>query len=126
MESDALAAFALLADEVRLRVVAALVLGARTTADVVAAAGLTQRQALPALGKLEAGGLIRHDASGAWSFDIEEVRRIAREARPRALPDDVGDVDESTGAVLRTFLRGGRLTHSPTQHNKLLIVLDNI
>jgi hypothetical protein len=126
VESDALAAFALLADEVRLRVVAAAVLEPGTTDDIATRSGVTQRQALTALGKLEAGGLVRRDNSGAWSFDVDELRRIAREARPRAQPDDVGDVDESTGAVLRTFLRGGRLTQIPTQHSKRLIVLDHI
>jgi hypothetical protein len=126
VESDALAAFALLADEVRLRVVSALVLGAGTTEDIATQAGVTQRQALAALGKLEAGGLVKHDSSSGWSFDVGELRRIARDARPRVQPDDIGDVDESTGAVLRTFLRGGRLTQIPTQHSKRLIVLDHI
>lgn len=126
MESDALAAFALLADELRLRVVSAVVLGACTTDDIATRAGVGQRETLTALGKLEGGGLVRRDDTGGWSFDFAAMKLVARDARPRAEPDDVGEVDESTGAVLRTFLRGGRLTQIPMQRGKRLIVLDHI
>src|SRR3954449_6906120 len=122
---DALDALAVLADEERIRVVAALVLGSDTTDEVSEAAGLAKRRALEALTKLEAAGLVtRVDAH--WRFDVGRLREIAREARPRAEPDDVGDVDRETASVLRTFLRGGRLTQIPMQHSKRLIVLDHI
>jgi hypothetical protein len=122
---DVLAAFALLADDDRLRVVAAVLLGGGTTDDVAERAGLTTRKTLEALARLEAGGLVRHEGK-TWTFEVAHLKALARDARPRDEPDDVGDVDHATGAVLRTFLRGGRLTQIPTQHSKRLVVLDHI
>lgn len=119
-------ALGLLADEDRLRVVAALVLGARTTDEIGDRTTLTARKVLTALSRLEAGGLVRRDDDGSWSFDIARLREIAREARPAEEPDDVGDVDAVTASVLRTFLRGGRLTQIPMQAGKRRIVLDHI
>jgi hypothetical protein len=123
---DGLDALAALADAERLSVVAALVLGASTTDDVVEAASLPKRRVLEALTRLEAAGLVGREKDGGWTFEVGRLREIAREARPRDQPDDVGDVDARTGAVLRTFLRGGRLTQIPMQHAKRLVVLDHI
>ena len=123
---DALDALAVLADNDRIRVVAALVLGAVSTDDVVVASGVARRKTLEALTRLEAAGLVTRDKSSGWNFDVERLKEIARETRPRDEPDDVGDVDARTAAVLRTFLRGGRLTQIPMQHAKRLVVLDHI
>lgn len=122
---DALDALAALADAERLSVVAALVLGASSTDDVVAASSVPKRRVLEALTRLEAAGLVVRDKSG-WTFDLDRLRELVREARPRAEPDDVGDVDAQTGAILRTFLRGGRLVQIPIQHTKRVVVLDHI
>ncbi|HEU5034416.1 MAG TPA: DUF2087 domain-containing protein [Mycobacteriales bacterium] len=124
-QDDALEALRLFADDERLRVIAALVLGARSTGDVVAVTDLPQRRVLQALTRLESGGLVvRQD--GDWRFDVPRLNDLAKHARPRPEPDDVGDVDRETAAVLRTFLRGGRLTQIPMQRNKRLVVLDHI
>ena len=123
---EALDALATLADNDRIRVVAALVLGATTTDDVVAMSGVPRRKALEALTRLESAGLVVRNEGGGWSFDVERLKEIARDARPREAPDDVGDVDARTSAILRTFVRGGRLTSIPTQHAKRLVVLDHI
>jgi hypothetical protein len=125
VDDDALDALGALADEQRLAVVAALVLGALTTDEVVAASGVAKRKALEALTRLEHVGLVANEKDG-WHFDISRLREIAREARPRDQPDDVGDVDARTAAVLRTFLRGGRLTQIPMQNAKRRVVLDHI
>ena len=122
---DALDALGLLADERRLRVAAVLVLHPATTDDVAARAGVPRRAALNALTKLEAGGLVTRDGV-EWRFDVAVLRRLVRDARPREQPDDVGDVDRETAAVLRTFLRGGRLTQIPVQRSKRLVLLDHI
>jgi hypothetical protein len=119
-------AIGLLADDERLRVVAALVLGARTTEEIANRTSLDARRVLTALTRLETGGLVRHDHDGAWAFNIAALREIAREGRPREEPDDVGDVDAATASVLRTFLRGGRLTQIPMHAGKRRIVLDHI
>jgi hypothetical protein len=123
---EALGALAALADEQRLLVVSALLLGAHTTDEVVARSELPKRRVLEALTRLEAAGLVGRDKDGTWSFDVARLKEIAREARPRDEPDDVGDVDARSASVLRTFLRGGRLTQIPTQHAKRLVVLDHI
>jgi len=125
VDDDALDALGAFADEQRLAVVAALVLGALTTDEVVAASGVAKRKALEALTRLENVGLVVHEKDG-WHFDIGRLRDIAREARPRDQPDDVGDVDARTASVLRTFLRGGRLTQIPMQNAKRRVVLDHI
>lgn len=122
---EAVDAFALLADEHRLAVVAALVLGASRTDDVAAAAHLPKRRVLQALTRLEAGGLVRRDDDG-WRFDVVRLKEIAKESRPRDQPDDIGNVDAQTAAVLRTFLRNGRLTQIPMQRSKRLVVLDHV
>jgi hypothetical protein len=122
---EAQGALAALADEQRLLVVSALVLGAATTDEVQARTDLPQRRVLEALTRLESAGLVVREKTG-WSFDVARLKEIARDARPREEPDDVGDVDARTGSVLRTFLRGGRLTQIPTQHSKRLVVLDHI
>ena len=122
---DNVDAIRLLADDERLAVVGALVLGARTTDDVVERTGLAARRVLEALTRLEGGGLVHH-VDGSWSFDVSRLKELARAAHPRDEPDDVGDVDAVTATVLRTFLRGGRLTQIPTQAGKRRIVLDHI
>ncbi|MBV9292772.1 MAG: DUF2087 domain-containing protein [Frankiales bacterium] len=122
---DASDALALLADEQRLRVVGALLLGAVTTDEVTTATGLPKRRVLEALSRLEAGGLVtRGDQS--WEFDVARLKEIARDARPREAPDDVGDVDADSARVLRTFLRGGRLTQIPLARQKRLVILDHV
>jgi hypothetical protein len=123
---DALEALAVLADDERIRVAAAVVLGSRTADDVVASTGIAKRRVLEALTKLEAAALLRRGDGQQWVFDVAHLKEIARDARPREEPDDVGDVDRETASVLRTFLRGGRLTQIPTQHSKRLVVLDHI
>ena len=122
---DALDALAVLADEERIKVAAAVVLGSATTDDVATATGLPKRRVLEALTKLEAAGLVSRE-NAVWAFDVSRLKEIAKEARPRDEPDDVGDVDRETAHVLRTFLKGGRLTQIPTQHSKRLVVLDHI
>ena len=116
----------MLADDERVRVVAALILGARTTDEITERTALPTRRVLAALTRLENGGLVLRDDDGGWSFDIEPLREAAREARPAVEPDDVGDVDAATASVLRTFLRGGRLTQIPMHLGKRRIVLDHI
>jgi hypothetical protein len=123
--ADALDAFALLADQQRLRVVAALVLGARTTDEVVAASRLSHRDVLEALSRLEAGELVRRDGRD-WVFDVRRLSELARDARPKPGPDDLGDVPADTAQVLRRFLREGRLLSIPVQRSRRLIVLDHV
>ena len=114
----------LLADGDRLRVVAALVLGATTTEEVARIAGLDLRGAVTALHRLADRGLVDRDAHG-WRLAEEELRASARAAAAAgAPPDEHGDAPVEEARVLRAFVKDRRLTGIPSQRSKRLIVLD--
>ena len=113
----------LLADEDRLRVFAAVSLGARSLVDVAAASGVEARLAVKALKRLERGGVVARSGND-W-----ELRRdvIAAEARRTASAVDAYEgFDPATASVLRAFLKDGRLTTVPATRSKRLVVLDHI
>lgn len=114
----------LLADGDRLRVVAALVLGAVTTTEVVQASGLDLRPAVTALGRLADRGLVDQDGHG-WRLAEEELRASARAAAAVTVArDEHGDAPAEAARVLRAFVKGRRLTGIPAQRSKRLVVLD--
>jgi hypothetical protein len=122
---DAAELVALLASHERLRVVSALVLGATSTDDVVAATALPHRAVLEALGRLEVGGLVDRVEDGTWQLLTErfaQARPVAA-TEPRA---DYPDASPEAAAVLHRFIRGGRLLSIPTQRAKRLVVLDHV
>ena len=124
---DAAAIAGLLADDDRRAVVAALVLGASTVAEVVHATGLSARKVASALARLLDGELVVRGDDGSHLLLGEAFRRAAIASAPaRPEPDPTGDVPEDAARVLRTFFRGGRLTSIPTQRAKLLVVLDRL
>lgn len=113
----------LLAEEDRLKVVSALVLGATTSAEITAATGMSARQAGRALARLAAGGLVTGDASG-YRLRAEALREAAMaDAKPEAGPLGSDDEDAS---VLARFIRGNRLTSIPVARGKRLLVLDHL
>ena len=119
----------LLADEDRLRVFAALALGARSLTEVADRAGVEPRLAVRALKRLEKGGVVAR--LGSPSSSDWELRRdvIDAQARRTATPppefDDDG-VPPEQASVLRKFLRDGRLATIPASRSKRLVVLDHI
>jgi DNA-binding transcriptional ArsR family regulator len=113
----------LLAEPDRLRVVAALVLGATTVAEVQAATGLGVRAVVTALGRLVDGELVERDAAGTHVV-VEAVFRAAAVAAAPVREDEHPGAAEDVAKVLRAFVRGGRLVSLPTQRSKRLIVLD--
>ena len=116
---------AALADDTRLRVFAAVVLGAGTTAAVVRATGGRERQVLQALVGLEASGLVARRDEG-WSARPQVLRDAAISlAQPRAYVDH-GAADTGSAAVLRVFMPEGRLEQVPAARAKRLVVLDQI
>jgi hypothetical protein len=122
---------ALLADPVRLRVYAALVLAVpetRTAIELAEQAAVSVRDAARALSRFEEVGLAgRTDAD--WLATPEPALREAVDALPKqkddALPD-IAPTDAATASVLRGFFARGRLTHVPLAHAKRMMVLDYI
>jgi hypothetical protein len=107
----------LLAEPERLRVLSALVLGARTPAEVATATGLGPREVGRALQKLQAGGLV----DGTLTVRIEVIKEAAIAAAPPEGTDpDV--VDEVVGR----FVRDGRLLSMPAQDTKRRQVLEHL
>src|SRR5690349_4326223 len=86
MSSEAASLLGLLADDDRLRVVAALVLhaGAASTAEVAEAAGLDVRRAAKALSRLAGAGVI--DQTGDAHELRPDVFRLALESLGRPEP----------------------------------------
>jgi hypothetical protein len=124
--SDGEELLGLLAEPVRLRVAAALVLGTRTPADIARAADVDTREALQALARLEAGGLAERDGDG-WRFVADRLTAAARAAAPPPPgPDDHGASDPAAAKVLGRYLRGGRLLSVPSARGKRLVILDHL
>ncbi len=107
----------LLAEPERLRVLSAAVLGARTPAEIAAAADLDLRVVLKALRRLESGGLVSTGADGVV-VNAELFKEVAGAA--------VAAEPEHEDQVLRAFVRGGRLVRVPTQAAKRRTVLEHV
>ncbi|MGW4024014.1 DUF2087 domain-containing protein [Streptomyces sp. NPDC005009] len=115
----------LFADETRVRVFAAVALGATSAAEVVERTGLPAKKALLALRRLEEREAVAANADGlAVSYD--SFRRLAREAAGPRPAQDHGTGDERLETVLRTFVRDGRLVKLPAQWNRKKLVLRHI
>lgn len=115
----------LLAEPARLRVVAALVLGARTTAQIVEATGLDSPTVLRSLARLDSTGLVASTSDG-WVLRPELFTQAARAAAPAEPEQDFGTSDPATASVLRAFLKDGRLTSIPAARSKRLVILDHV
>jgi hypothetical protein len=114
----------LLADERRLKVVAALVFGAETRAEVAERAGLPARAVAQALSRLVKGELVEA-ADGRYRLVTARLRDAARAAaKATAVPDDEFDAPADAAKVLRRFVKDGRLSSIPAPHGKRLVVLD--
>ena len=113
----------LLAEPGRLRVAAALVLGATTRTDLTAATGMSARALATALNRLVEGGLVREEGD-RFSFEINELREAARDAGRRRSEEERQGSPE--GAVLSRFLKGGRLVSMPAGRTKRLAVLNHL
>ena len=117
----------LLAEPDRLRVVAALVLGHARHADLVAATGLDGRAVTAALDRLAAGGLIDQADDGGLRLRSEELKAAAIEAaagRTDERSDDFAGFADDAVAVLRNFVRRGRIDNMPASLGKRRVVLD--
>lgn len=118
----------LLAERDRLRVVAALVLGAESIETIREMTGLDYSIILKALQRLTDKGLVVRDESHRYVLLTEAFQLAARvhgEQRHRGDdPDLEPDTPEEEAKVLRTFFRDGRLTKIPVPWAKKLIVFE--
>jgi hypothetical protein len=120
------AVLASLADDIRLRAFAAVVLGARSVDEVASVAGVDVRRAQRAVERLIAFGLLARSDTGELSVLLSRLRQSARLAsrlRPVGSPVDPGATPEQS-AVLRSFLVDGRLVSIPAGRGKRRVVLD--
>lgn len=116
---------AALAEESRLRAFAALLLHDGTAADVAQATGLSERDALRSLSRLESVGLVAKHGPG-WVARPEALRAaVVVSAEPRTYVDH-GAADVRVTTVLRAFMPEGRLDQMPSARSKRLVVLDHI
>jgi hypothetical protein len=114
-----------LAGPARLRVLAAVVLGARSVADVVAVTAQGQNEVATALRRLARAGLIAQTDAG-WTVVEQTLQDAVRVETPAREPEDFGITDRRQLAVLRAFIRDGRLSAMPAQASKRAIVLEHL
>ena len=115
----------LLADPTRLRVVAALALGAGTIEEVADASGLALKDVALAARRLARGGLVRRDGHRLelLADRFGAAARAAAEAAPA--PEPLSE-DPAESAVLAAFVRDGRLVSIPAQQSKRRVVLEHL
>jgi hypothetical protein len=113
----------LLAEPARLRVVAALVLGATTRQEIATSTGLGPRTLATALTRLIDGGLVA-EIDDTYVFELDELREAARAAGRRRSEAErqASPADE----VLARFLKGGRLVSMPAARAKRVAVLNHL
>jgi hypothetical protein len=122
---DAATLVGLLADPTRLKVVAALALGAGTLEEVAEASGLSLKDVALAARRLARAGLVRRDGTALelHASRFGEAARAAAEAAPP--PERLSD-DPAEDAVLSAFVRDGRLVSIPAQQSKRRVVLEHL
>ena len=112
-----------LASPSRLRVVAALTLGARTPSEIAERAQLSEEEANGALTRLLKGGLV---TIAEGEFMLREhvfADAVRAETPPRPAPS-FGALDAARSRVLGAYLREGRLTAIPAAARKRRMVLE--
>jgi hypothetical protein len=122
---DAATIAGLLADPTRLKVVAALALGAGTIEEVSAAAGLPLKDVALAARRLAHGGLVHRDGH-ELALHTEQFGAAARAAAESAPAPEPLSSDPAEDAVLSAFVRNGRLVSIPAQRAKRRVVLAHL
>jgi len=112
----------LLADEQRLRVFAAIALGARTVEAAATAAGADAATVQTVLPRLVSAGLV--EQRDGLQVSLAALRAAARERPPRqrGLPDATAEQQR----VLRNFVEGGRLVRLPARRGQRRVVLEYV
>jgi hypothetical protein len=122
---DAATLAGLLADPTRLKLVAALALGAGTLEEAAEVAGLPLKDVALAARRLARAGLVVRDGT-ALELHAEKFGEAARAAAEAAPPPERLSDDPAVDAVLTAFVRDGRLVSIPAQHSKRRVVLEHL
>ena len=115
----------LMAEPDRRRVVAALILSAGDLSSVVRTSGLETREAMDALERLSAAGLVEVGSDGVYVLLEETFKIAARADREETSPDPVPPADPAAQVLDRSIVNG-RLVHLPRKRSKRLVVLDRL
>jgi hypothetical protein len=110
----------LLGDEERLRVVAAIALGARTVDDVARAGRLEADDVRRSLPRLIAAGVV--EQRDGLQVNLDPLREAARERPPRER--ELPDATPEQARVLRNFADAGRLRALPMRAAQRRVVLE--
>jgi hypothetical protein len=116
----------LLAEPERLAAFSAVVLGAGTAEEIANRTGLGGRDVAAAVRRLAAGGLV-HAVDGRWRADVAAFKTAVREHA--VTPYDAAphlDGDPARDAVLRAFLRDGRIVQLPAARGKRRVLLEHL
>jgi hypothetical protein len=113
----------LLAEPTRMRIFAAVVLGAGTPNDAVSQANVTIREGAEALRRLGDGGLITN-VNGALVAHVEIFKETMKEYGQR--PAEPLDPDSARASVLRAFVVDGKLVTIPAAQGKRRVILEHI
>jgi hypothetical protein len=109
----------LLANEQRLRVFAAVALGARTVDEIAARSGLDATEVQAGLPRLVGAGLVTQADGLEVSLDALRAAALVRPERERGAADAPPDEQR----VLRNFVVDGRLVRLPARHAQKQVVL---
>ena len=109
----------LLANEDRLRVFAAVALGARTVDEIAARSSLDVTDVQGALPRLVGAGLVTQGDGLHVSLDVLRAAALLRPERERGAADATPDEQR----VLRNFVVDGRLVRLPARHAQKRVVL---
>ena len=112
----------LLADEQRLRVFAAIALGARTVEAAAKAAELDVTTVQSVLPRLVAAGLVEQRDGLHVTFEALRTAARDRPPRQRELPDATAEQQR----VLRNFVEGGRLARLPARRGQRRVILEYV
>jgi hypothetical protein len=122
---DAATIVGLLADQARLKVVAALALGAGNLQDVAEVSGLALKDVALAARRLARAGLVDRDGH-MLALHTEAFGAAARAAAEAAPAPEPLSGDRAEAAVLAKFVRDGRLVSIPVQLSKRIVVLQHL
>ena len=112
MASEAARLLGLLAEPDRLKVAAAIVLGAQTVDEIVHATRLEPKAVEVALARLTSGGLVSGERR-RLVLDEEELRAAVRSAAEEREAGEKLGLPPVASDVLRRFVRNGRLVSIP-------------